>query len=101
MARRHSLLVVPVIALGLAGCGAGTLEASTIEESVADSLEEQVGVRPEISCPDDIPAEEGAETECTLTAGEDPAEYPVSVRVTSVEGDTANFEIEVGDAPIG
>ena len=101
MPRRSRLLAVPILALGLAGCGAGTLEAGTIEEGVADSLEEQVGVRPEISCPEDIPAEEGAETECTLTAGEDPAEYPVSVRVSSVEGDTANFEIEVGDAPTG
>jgi hypothetical protein len=95
------LLAAPLLALGLAGCGAGTLEASTIEEGVADSLEEQVGVRPDITCPEDIPAEEGAETECTLTAGDDPAEYPVSVRVTSVEGDTANFDIEVGDAPTG
>jgi hypothetical protein len=101
VARRRVLLAVPLLALGLAGCGAGTLEASTIEESVADALEEQVGTRPDISCPDDIPAEEGAETECTLTAGDDPAEYPVSVRVTSVEGDTANFDIEVGDAPVG
>jgi hypothetical protein len=101
VARRRLLLAAPLLALGLAGCGAGTLEASTIEEGVADSLEEQVGVRPEISCPEDIPAEEGAETECTLTAGGDPAEYPVSVRVTSVEGDTANFDIEVGDTPTG
>ena len=99
MPRRRLLLVTPLLALGLAGCGAGTLEASTIEEGVADALEEQVGVRPDISCPDDIPAEVGAETECTLSVADDPAEYPVSVRVSSVEGDTANFDVEVGDAP--
>ena len=101
MVRRRLLLAVPVLAFGLAGCGAGTLSADTIEEGAEDALEEQVGTRPDITCPEEIPAEVGAETECTLTAGDDPAEYPVSVRVSSVEGDTANFDIEVGDAPTG
>ena len=100
--RRRLLLAAPLLAVGLAGCGgAGTLEASTIEEGAEDALEQQVGTRPDISCPEDIPAEVGAETECTLTAGDDPAEYPVSVRVSSVEGDTANFDVEVGEAPAG
>ena len=101
MHRRRVLFAAPLIVLGMASCGAGTLSASTIEEGAEDALEEQVGFRPDVTCPEEIPAEVGAETECTLTAGEDPAEYPVSVRVSSVDGDTANFDIEVGDAPVG
>ena len=101
MHRRRLLFAAPLMVLGLAGCGGGTLSASTIEEGAEDALEEQVGTRPDITCPEEIPAEVGAETECTLTAGDDPTEYPVSVRVSSVEGDTANFDIEVGDAPAG
>jgi Domain of unknown function (DUF4333) len=99
--RRRLLFVAPLLVLGMAGCGSGTLSAGTIEEGAEDALEEQVGTRPDITCPEELPAEVGAETECTLTAGDDPAEYPVSVRVSSVEGDTANFDIEVGDAPAG
>jgi hypothetical protein len=99
--RPRLLLAVPLLALGLAGCGAGVLGASTVEEGAADALEEQVGVRPEVSCPDDLAAEVGATTQCTLTAGDDPTEYPVTVTVTSIEGDSANFDVEVGDAPAG
>lgn len=101
MARRRLLLAAPLLALALAACGAGTLEAGTVEEGAADALEEQVGIRPEVSCPDDLEAEVGATMECTLTAGDDPTEYPVTVTVSSVEGDTANFDVEVGDAPVG
>ena len=101
MARRRLLLAAPRLALALAACGAGTLEASTVEEGAADALEEQVGIRPEVSCPDDLEAEVGASMQCTLTAGDDPTEYPVTVTVSSVEGDTANFDVEVGDAPVG
>ena len=101
MASRRVLLASPLLALGLAGCGAGTLEAGTVEEGAADALEEEVGVRPDISCPDDLEAEVGASMECTLTAGDDPTEYPVTVTVSSVEGDSAKFDVEVGDAPAG
>jgi hypothetical protein len=101
VSRRRLLLAAPLLAVGLAGCGAGTLEASTVEEGAADALEAQVGLRPEISCPDSLAAEVGATTECTLTAGDDPTEYPVTVTVTSVDGDRAGFDVQVGDAPVG
>jgi hypothetical protein len=99
--RRRLLLVAPLLALGLAGCGAETLEASTIAEDAEAALEERVGTRPDIICPEGIPAEVGAETECALTAGGDPTEYPVRIRVSSVDGDTVNYDVEVGDAPAG
>ena len=60
-----------------------------------------MGARPDISCPDELPAEVGAEARCTLTAGGDPTEYGVTVTVTSVEGDTADFDVEVDEQPQG
>lgn len=101
MSHRRPLLVLPFLLLGLGACGAGVLEAGTVEEGAADALEEQVGIRPEVSCPDDLDAEVGATTRCTLTAPGDPTEYGVTVTVSSVDGDTANFDVQVDDQPQG
>jgi len=89
----------------LAACsfGAGSTEsvsADDVAEGAADALEEQVGARPDVTCPDDLEAEVGAETRCTLSVTGDDQEYGVTVTVTSVEGDTANFDVEVDDEPV-
>jgi hypothetical protein len=97
--RRMRLLVAtPLLALGLAGCSS-SLAANDVEEGAEDALEEQIGARPDISCPEDLEAKVGAETRCTLTAGDDPTEYGVTVTVTSVDGDTVNFDVEVDGEP--
>jgi hypothetical protein len=97
--RRLRLLAVPILLFGLAACSANVLAAESTAEKAEDALEDQIGTRPDISCPDDLEAEVGAETRCTLTAGEDPTEYGVTVTVTSVEGDTVNFDVEVDEEP--
>jgi hypothetical protein len=97
--RTRLLAVVPLLALGLAACGSGTLTADDIAEGAETALEEQVGARPDVSCPEDLEAEVGAETRCTLTAGDDPTEYGVTVTITSVEGDNANFDVQVDEEP--
>lgn len=83
----------------LAGCGllgAGSLPADEVETKISEQLAAQVGQEPdEVSCPEDLPAEEGAEMTCELTAGEDSID--VMVTVTTVEDDTVNFDIEVAD----
>jgi hypothetical protein len=100
--RRLGLLVAPpLLLLGLAACGAGSLAADDVASSAEDALEEQFGVRPDISCPEGLEAEVGAEARCTLTSGEDPAEYGVTVTVSSVEGETANFDVQVDEQPLG
>ena len=107
MSRRLALLVaVPLLLPGLAACsvsifGGNVLEADTVATEAEDALEEQVGARPDISCPDDLEAEVGAETRCTLTAGGEPEEYGVTITVTAVEGDDAEFDIVVDEAPQG
>ena len=102
MSRRSSLLAaVPFLLAGLAACGAGTLSADEVATKAEDALEQQIGIRPTITCPDDVEAEVGAEARCTLTAEGDPAEYGVSIKVTEVDGDNAKFDIQVDDQPQG
>ena len=102
MTRRLPLLAAfPILLVGLSGCGSGTLSADEVATKAEDALEQQVGARPTISCPDDVKAEVGAQTRCTLTGGDDPAEYGVSIKVTEVDGDNAKFDIQVDDQPKG
>jgi hypothetical protein len=99
--RRPSLLALaPLLLLGVVGCGSSVLTAEAVADGAADALEEEVGIRPEVSCPDDLDAEVGAEARCTLTAPGDPTEYGVTVTVTSVDGDDARFDVQVDDEPL-
>ena len=98
--RRRLLIATPVLLAGLAACGGAVVTAEDTAQKAEDALEEQLGVRQEISGPDDLDAEEGARTRCVLTtAGDDPVQFGVTVTVTSVEHDRVNFDIEVDDAP--
>jgi hypothetical protein len=94
------LVAAPLLALGLTACG-GTLARDEVATKAEDALEQQVGSRPEISCPEDLDAEVGATTRCTLTAGEEPAEYGLTITVTAVDRADAEFDIVVDDQPVG
>jgi hypothetical protein len=95
----RALLTLPALAFGLAACGTATLSADDVAKGAADGLERQVGQRPDITCPDDVEAKVGRKTRCTLTAEGLEGEYGVTVTITSVEGDTANFDVEVDSQP--
>jgi hypothetical protein len=98
--RRRLLIATPVLLVGLAACGGAVVTAEETAEKAEDALEEQLGVRQDVSCPDDLDAEEGAQTRCVLTtAGDDPTQFGVTVTVTSVDGDTVHFDIDVDDEP--
>jgi len=86
--------------LVLAGCGVSTVPANEVADDVATLLEQQVGVRPEIVCPDELPVEVGASTRCTLSAGEDPTEYGVTVTVQAVDDDEPDYGVEVDREPL-
>ena len=101
MARRPALLLAaPLLSLGLAACGAAH-SGDDVASEAEDALEEQVGARPDISCPEDLEAEVGAQTRCTLIAGDDPAEYGVTITVTAVDGSDTEFDIVVDEEPMG
>jgi len=79
-----------VLALGtLGGCsvsvGGDDLDTGELEESIADGLMDE-GVDAEVSCPDDIEAEEGGEFTCTATAP-DGTTATVAVTQTNDDGD--------------
>jgi hypothetical protein len=70
----------------LAGCGENTIDTDDLESEIQTDLAESAGVEPkEISCPEDIVAEEGRKFECELTAPDDSTAV-VEVTLTDDEG---------------
>lgn len=84
----------------LAGCSAGSVSADEAATLAEDQLEEQVGQRPDITCPEDLPAEEGASIECELSDDSMEETYGVTLTVTSVDGNNVNFDIKVAEEPM-
>jgi len=104
MSNRHRTIARPLVlgaaaAFALAGCGmlgGGSIPAEDVETQITEQLTELVGQEPEdVSCPEDLPAEEGAEMTCVLSAGGETID--VMVTVTSVDGSDVNFDIQVAD----
>ncbi|MGE3286883.1 MAG: DUF4333 domain-containing protein [Pseudonocardia sp.] len=89
-------------AVGLTGCTVQTtrtVDQAQVEQVVSDRLVDLVGQRPDaVDCPGDLEGTVGTMLRCSLTAGAD--RYPVDVTVTSVEGDTVNFDFAVADQPL-
>ena len=98
---RHLFLAGAVVLGGLflAGCsGENAVSQSDVESEAETQLAAQVeGATPDVSCPGDLKAEVDETMECDLTVEGDDTVYPVTITVTSVDGDQANFNIEVGD----
>jgi Domain of unknown function (DUF4333) len=88
-----------VVLLALAACGAGSVSKGDVATAVADQVESQAGARPDVRCPDDLDADVGATTRCTLTLEGVDGEYGVTATVTKVEGDQAFFDIQVDTEP--
>jgi hypothetical protein len=95
------LFGVPFLALAMTGCGSDALAAADVATKAEDALQKQVGVRPDITCPDDLPAEVGAQIRCTFTTRGDPTEHGVRITVTSVDARTVRFDVAVDDRPEG
>ena len=93
MPRRPLLLVaVPALGLGLTACSS-SIEQDELERQVSSTIESQFGGAADVSCPGDLEAEGDASTECTATDPDSGEEIALQITVTSVEGDTANFDI--------
>ena len=86
---------------GLSACsllGGKEVAQEDVEKGISDSLEEEVGRKPErIECPSGLKAEEGAKIECKLhDSGET---YSVDVTADTVDGDNVHYNVEVADQP--
>lgn len=85
-----------ILALGLSSCGGVTVAQETVEKTVSERLEAQVGQKPDkIECPGDLSAKVGETMKCTLTAGSD--QLGVNVQVTEVDGSDVKFDIQVDE----
>lgn len=98
---RRLLALLPALAAALAACGPGTVAAATVATAAEDALEQQVGTRPDVSCPHDLSAKVGATTRCTLTAQGVDGTYGITVTVRSVQDGKAHFDVKVDDQPQG
>lgn len=103
MARRLAVLVtLAAVAGGLAACGSPTVRAEDVAAAAEDAFEEESGgIEFPVLCPDDLEAEVGAQTYCVLRNTARNEDFDVRVTVTSVEGDTVQFDFEFSTQPQG
>ena len=104
MSRRLLLALVAGTTPALTACGVGvfstdTLTAAEVATAAEDALEEKVGTRPDITCSEPLEQRKGASTRCTLTGGDDPVEYGVTVTVTRAD-DPTRIGVQVDDEPM-
>jgi hypothetical protein len=93
-ARRAAAAAIAALALAAALAGCGTIATN---DSVEEQIKSQLGTDT-AECPTDLDGEVGQSIICKGAIGDD--SFDVKVTVTSIEGDTINFDIErVGGAP--
>ncbi|MFD9281389.1 DUF4333 domain-containing protein [Streptomyces mirabilis] len=97
-----SILSAVAAGMLLVGCSAsahvGTSTAKMSSDKLATIVAKKLAAttgqpKPNIACPEDLAAKVGTTTRCKLTAN-DGSTLGVSVKVTSVDGDQINFDIE-------
>jgi hypothetical protein len=68
-----------------------------VGRQITEQMTTGLGHRPEsVTCAQDLPGKVGASINCTLVdAGQT---YPVTARVTSMDGNVARFDVQVGTA---
>lgn len=80
----------------IAGCQFSVgkkVESGEVEQRISEQLGPQLGGTPKsVTCPDDLKGEKGATLSCTMVTANG-TEVPVVVTVTSVKGNTVNFDM--------
>ena len=110
--KRHFMPVLVVAALAisaLSACsasvdlGSQTVSkdelASQVTAAIADTMKVDVEQVPTVTCPDDLDAEVGAATTCVLHDEDAGKNYDVAIKVTSIDGGQANFQLEIAPTP--
>ena len=92
-------LLPVLLALFVAGCGGpAVVSRAEVEKKTQEGLEQSVGKKaPKASCPDELKAEVGATTRCTMDF-EGNKRLGITVKITEVEGSDVQFAIEADDA---
>lgn len=84
--------------LTLSACGPKEVAKEEVEKQAMAILTKTVGhAAPQITCPGGLKAEAGAALVCSMPI--DGKTYDVNIKVTSVDGSTANFDVAVADKP--
>ena len=91
ISRPRRAATVGTLVLALAGVLGGCGKVAT-NDSVEEQVKSQLGTDG-ADCPSDLKGEVGQSIVCRATKGDAPP-FDVKVTVTSVEGDTINFDIE-------
>ena len=80
----------------LVGCSSeAKLAKDEVANSVAEKLAAQTGQpKPDVTCPEDLVGKVGTSLRCRLTAT-DGTSFGVTVKVTSVDGGTIKYGIQV------
>ena len=91
ISRPRRAATVGTLVLALAGVLGGCGKVAT-NDSVEEQVKSQLGTDG-ADCPSDLKGEAGQSIVCRATKGDAPP-FDVKVTVTSVEGDTINFDIE-------
>ncbi len=93
--RAAAAVALASLALGAAACGEEVVNQDEVEDQVKSLVAREAGEEPkEVDCPDDLKAEKGTKMRCKLVT-KDGEELGAQVTVTSVDGDKANFSVEV------
>ncbi|WP_031478162.1 DUF4333 domain-containing protein [Streptomyces bicolor] len=101
--------ILSAVAVGalLTGCSASVKvekpELKMSAEKLADLVAEKLAAtanqpKPDVTCPEAVPAKVGTTTRCKLTAG-DGSTLGVTATVSSVEGTKMNFDIQADETP--
>lgn len=97
------VVIMLAASFALAGCSFSanpTVPADDIATLAEDTLEEQIGQRPEIDCGDEaIGLVEGDEVDCLLTDPTTGSEFDTTIVFTSVEGSDYTIDIQVAEQP--
>ncbi|MCL8015840.1 DUF4333 domain-containing protein [Streptomyces sp. AS02] len=101
--------ILSAVAVGtlLTGCSASVnvekpelkMSAEKLANLVAEKLAATANQpKPDVTCPEDVPAKVGTTTRCKLTA-DDGTTLGVTATVSSVEGTKMNFDIQADETP--
>jgi hypothetical protein len=88
----RTVVLCGCVVAALTACGEGTVSASDIEQEAETQFSQQFPVD-SVDCPEDLPAEEGASTTCILES--EGSEFEMAAEITSVDGETVNFDFEL------